>query len=326
MAKETGQLVGDVVFESVTWTAAPIADGIIRDVLLCGRESKNKRKYTEKGMGGSEGVKKLYENLPVFLDHALAKPGDQPPARSTKDIAGVIRNPHWTESGVRGDIQTAGPYGPALLEIANAGIRGIGMSHTVMGSINKQTSEVTVSEAQSVDVVVNPATTKSFMEKVMPPDGQLEALASELTAIRTERDALKTEVSALNQKLTETTATLATASAKVGTLLTETTTLTSDLKAASDKLNVLETVAKAAEHRKLVESEIVTAGLDPANTAHVSENLLTILLDLPEPQRKTFLAERAGLLKAAPAAFKRDEPSKKSGSEFNAAEYNKRFA
>lgn len=309
----------EVLVEMVTWGTEPVTDGVLRDILLCGPVSKNKRKYTEKGFGGTEKIKGLYEGLPVFMDHGT------PDGRSTKDLAGVIKNPRWTESGVRGDIHTVKPYGPALLDMAAAGIRGVGMSHVVLGEVDKTTLVVTVSEAKSVDVVVGPATTKSFKEHTMLPEGQVEALASELTAIRTERDSLKTEVKSLKEKISESATSLATATAKADTLLTEVASLTATCKTATDKLAVLESASQAAEHKKLVLAEVTASGLDHTNPAHLSESLLAILLDLDEPKRKTFLAERSGLFKAAPAAFLREVPGKSSG-DFVPGEYSKKFA
>ena len=159
----------------------------------------------------------------------------------------------------------------------------------------------------------------------MLPDAQIEVLASELTAIRTERDNLKTEVNALNLKLTEAATSLTAATGKVETLLAETTTLTATCKDVTDKLALLESVSKAAEHKQAVLAEITTAGLNPADTNQISESLLALLLDLTEPQRKTFIAERAGLFKTAPGAFLRDDPSKKSSGDFVPGEYSKKF-
>src|SRR5437870_725900 len=76
------------------------AGRVVRNVALTGTQSRNGYRYTEEAL---RNAVPLYENKPVFLDHAanLARPYE----RSTRDLVGTIVQPRFEAGRIRGDIQ-----------------------------------------------------------------------------------------------------------------------------------------------------------------------------------------------------------------------------
>ncbi len=152
----------DLVHEFTDWAAEVDGSPVIRGVLLCGNVSKNGYAIPPTAFGGESGAKRLYENKLVFMDHDL----NRPLSRSTRDLAGVVRDVSLRFGMPRGNIDAEGyPAGPALLALARRRPRGVGLSHVAgyRRSIDKKTVEA-ITEVFSVDVVIRPATTDSFFE------------------------------------------------------------------------------------------------------------------------------------------------------------------
>jgi len=76
------------------------ANRIVRHVALTGLQSKNGYRYSQQAL---EAALPLYENRPVFLDHAVNKM--QPYHRSTRDLVGTVTNPRFENGRITADIQ-----------------------------------------------------------------------------------------------------------------------------------------------------------------------------------------------------------------------------
>lgn len=140
-------------------------NGIVGGVPLIGLVSLNNRRYLEEALRKSVG---LYEGALIYINHV--KPGQ---SRDVRDIAGVVRNAKFVEGkGLVGEAHylKGDPAGEKLAALAEGGFPNVGMSHDAEGRVKRIGGENVVEEitaVNSVDVVHNPATTKSFREQTM---------------------------------------------------------------------------------------------------------------------------------------------------------------
>ena len=135
---------------------------VLKNVLIVGKTSRNRRRYSEEAL---RGAVPLYEASEVFIGHT--KDGSNPPFDRTM---GIIRNPHLTGDGIRAD--HAFPSGHRMAEDltwrALHAPKGVGYSHDAEVSWNyasdgwKNASEI--SKVFSVDLVTRPATTSGMTE------------------------------------------------------------------------------------------------------------------------------------------------------------------
>ena len=137
---------------------------VVREVLLCGATSANRRRYRREAFAGDRV--KRYEGRPVFLDH-----GDARGPRKYADKIATVENVRVRSDGMPvGDIaiNPKHPLAEAVLWDAEHKPRSCGMSH--VANCETVTSpdgweEITeVVEVVSVDLVTDPATTKGFHE------------------------------------------------------------------------------------------------------------------------------------------------------------------
>jgi hypothetical protein len=137
------------------------AGRVVRNVALTGGRSKNGYRYSEPAL---RRAVPLYENKPVFLDHA----GDRsrPHERSTRDLVGTIVNPRYDGGRIRGDIRVMDTdSGRTFLSLVESKAPGVGMSHVVLAERSPDDATVEqIREVVSVDAVVFPATTHTFRE------------------------------------------------------------------------------------------------------------------------------------------------------------------
>lgn len=138
---------------------------IIRDVLLCGPTSANRRRYLREAFAGDR-VKK-YNGRPVFLNHGTGGAPRQYESR----IAKVINARHRADGMPVGDLEVRPkhPYAEAFLDDAENDPTSVGMSHvahcqTRLGKDGWDDVHA-VSHVESVDVVLDPATTKGLHEQ-----------------------------------------------------------------------------------------------------------------------------------------------------------------
>lgn len=168
---------------------------IVRNVALAGTESKNGYTYSESAL---RNAVTLYEGRPVFLDHAQNRLN--PHDRSTRDLVGSITNARFDQQRMKGDIRVLDTEsGRTFLKLLEGGSPGVGMSHVVRA--RKSTDGTTVDEIAeviSVDVVINPATTRTFAESTQSEsslnkdDPSTENLAeTAILHLRAEHNSLK---------------------------------------------------------------------------------------------------------------------------------------
>ncbi len=138
---------------------------VISGVLLCGPTSANRRRYRKEAFAG-EGVKK-YEGKPVYVGHPTGR--DE---RTYGEQIGWIRNPRLRADGMPVadiEVKPKHPLAEQFLDDAETHPTAVGMSHVA----NCQTRPaedgweevMSIESVESVDVVLNPATTTSLFEQ-----------------------------------------------------------------------------------------------------------------------------------------------------------------
>lgn len=141
---------------------------VIRGVLLCGPSSANGRDYPARAFAGDKI--KRYESKSVFLNHA-AKPG-QP--RDVRDKVAWAENVRHRDDGMPvGDIgfNPKHPEAESILWYAENKPNALGMSHVAHCRFDHKNGRDVVEEiigVESIDIVVDPATTKGFFEQEQP--------------------------------------------------------------------------------------------------------------------------------------------------------------
>jgi len=139
--------------------------GVIRDVLVLGSHSANGRTYTTDAMSAAA---KLYEGVPVYIDH-------QPEGRrSYRDKIGRLTSVQHRDGGLRADlhINPAHPAAAQLLWDAEHHPAAVGLSHDAEGRIVTRDGQAIVEaieSVRSVDLVAEPATTRSLFEDMSMP-------------------------------------------------------------------------------------------------------------------------------------------------------------
>lgn len=214
LIEEIGDWRADVSVES--------EQRLVRNVALTGQESRNGYRYSESAL---QAAAVLYEQKPVFLDHAPDK--SRPQERSTRDLVGSIVNARYAEGRVRGDIRVLDTdSGRTFLALAESDTPGVGMSHVVLAERNADGTIVeTIRDVISVDAVVGPATTRTFRESAETEGaseqaesssakpatgdesaataGAIEELREQLSELEAERDALLARLNESEGRLEE---------------------------------------------------------------------------------------------------------------------------
>lgn len=158
--------MGKLLTERLAFSAGKVdrsgAYPVVREVLLCGPESANRRRYRAEAFAGDRI--KRYEARPVFLNHGKG-------AREYQDKIATVESPRHRADGMPvGDlaVNPKHPLAEAFLWDAEHKPRSCGMSHVA----NCETTtakdgweEITeVVSVESVDIVTDPATTKGLHE------------------------------------------------------------------------------------------------------------------------------------------------------------------
>lgn len=146
---------------------------LVRNVVLLGPQSRNGYRYSPAAM---QAAMPLYENRPIFLDHADEL--NSPTRRKLRDFAGQVLSPRYEGERLRGDLRLLGPHTEWLFDLIEAAPQDIGMSHVVLGRRSSQGQLVEhIERVVSVDIVAFPATTQSFQEGTQVNDWVQEILA-----------------------------------------------------------------------------------------------------------------------------------------------------
>jgi hypothetical protein len=274
--------------------------GVIRGVKLVGRESLNGREYPLAVLKNAVG---LYEGAKVNIDHPQA---GQTNGRSVTDRIGVIRSAKFVEGqGIFGDFHFNPEHRLAkqLVWDAKNNPEAVGFSHVAMvrtaPSKNGKIAVEQIVQVKSVDLVADPATTKSLYESVETQRGTDDTHSEE-----NEMDITKLTLEELKAARPD----LFKAVEAETTATTEVELLKADFAKAQAELAGLKLAAAVAE-------EIKAAGLDATNKTHVSEVFQKQLLATESADdRKALLADRAALVKESKAPTKGPQSHPRGGA------------
>lgn len=139
---------------------------VLRDVRILGPDSRNGRTYLPAAMSKGRG---LYENIRVNVDHPA--PGDQGKDRSVASRFGWLANVREAGGGLIGDLHylKSHPNAPQIIEAARRRPDLFGLSHNADGKSRREGGKQIVEEitrVRSVDIVSDPASTRSLFESL----------------------------------------------------------------------------------------------------------------------------------------------------------------
>ncbi|MGD9853826.1 MAG: hypothetical protein AB7U20_02650 [Planctomycetaceae bacterium] len=269
------------------------AHRVVRNVAITGDTSKNGYRYTEQALHDAVS---LYEQRPVFLDHAANKA--RPQERSTRDLVGSIVNPRYESGRIRGDIRVLDTdSGRTFLALAESNAPGVGMSHVVLAERAKPDGAVArIHDVISVDAVVFPATTSTFRESqgTLDPDGNPLRIGADDEALQAIRQSAEKTHCASSEPPHESAegeseANSATLEHRFQLLLSERNELLATLHR--------ERVQASAEQRERALTEIIKASGLPDYA--VTETLRRQLANADDGQQRELLQERLALVEAA---------------------------
>jgi len=138
---------------------------IIRNVVLLGSESKNKRRYTPACL---RAAVPLFEGVQAYVNHPTVEE-ERRGLRDVRWLAGKFVNVRYEDVKIRGDFHGL-PDDPAakkFVAIAETMPELAGMSQSAQGRIRWENGVQIVeaiTKVFSVDLVANPATTNGFFE------------------------------------------------------------------------------------------------------------------------------------------------------------------
>lgn len=143
--------------------------GVLKDVKVLGYQSANNRTYSREAVKKARG---MYEGRPVNINHGQrGAAGD----RAVADRFGQLRNVRLTDDGLIGDLHYLKSHAmaPVVVEAAERMPDCFGLSHNAEGRVRHVSGKNVVDEisrVHSVDLVSDPATTKSLFEMKLADD------------------------------------------------------------------------------------------------------------------------------------------------------------
>jgi hypothetical protein len=161
------------LFEGTAQPQIDRANGVIRNVKILGKESKNdggKRVYSDEAM---DDAARLYENIPVNFDHPAVQEANRD--RTFGEGVGWLKNVSRNGDSVRGDLHVlkSHPHAEMLFEAAERNPAHCGLSHNAQGDCERTVDGMNVvrkiHSARSVDVVRRPATNETLFESHPAP-------------------------------------------------------------------------------------------------------------------------------------------------------------
>lgn len=142
-----------------------VGNGVISGVKLLGMQSKNGRSYSEQAIQKAL-ASKFYEGATIYVDH----PGKGGQGRSYRDRFARVENVRMEQGkGLFGDMRF-NPHHPMAAQViwdAENKTEGVGLSHNIIAKTrNVKGGEIIeeITKVHSVDLVDNPATTRSLFE------------------------------------------------------------------------------------------------------------------------------------------------------------------
>jgi len=167
--------------------------GVIKGVKIIGFNSQNGRRYLPDAL---KTAVPLYEGIKVNIDHPEKGPTQQ---RSSHDRFGKFINVRFVEGeGIYGDLLYLKNH-PLAESVCEAAEREemndvFGMSHNAQGegTVDKKNIFVVskITEVRHVDLVADPATTKSLTESQSPTEQETEEAAGNRVRYKSKRQAV----------------------------------------------------------------------------------------------------------------------------------------
>lgn len=168
------------LLEVVTSSAVKVdrEAGIIHGVRILGSESRNGREYSKAAIAQA---KPLYEGRVVNVGHpSRSNPGAE---RSVDDRIGWLSNVREENNGLTGDLNflKSDPRAEKICEAAERNPALFGLSHNAEGRVVRNGAKFLVEQIEavrSVDIVSDPATTRSLFEsfeRSSTMDGEMAA-------------------------------------------------------------------------------------------------------------------------------------------------------
>jgi len=137
--------------------------GILRDVKVLGRFSRNGREYLPAVM---RGAVHLYDGIKICMEH-LTKGRKQ---ELVGDTIGVLRNPNFRDDAIFGDLHIlkSHPKAEYILDVAESVPNSIGLSHDAEGETRQRRGMddvvTSLTKINSVDLVACPASVGGLFE------------------------------------------------------------------------------------------------------------------------------------------------------------------
>lgn len=276
------EVVCEDIFSKIDQTQDVSTSTVLENVLLCGNESANGYAIPSEAFGGSDGAKRLYENVHVYLDHDTKNPAN----RKISELAGMITGVEMVDGRPRGRIQTINnEAGRMLRELYAMKIPNVGLSHAAIYEFDKSRKIVrSIKRVLSVDVVTRPATTKTFVEQEQ--NVELQEALNKINELTIQNSDLTSKLTATESKLVD-----------LDRKLAEVNVERDTLKSQVDEINA----QKALEQRKVdIATELVANGLNIEETDFVTPVFVESLMKLATPEeRAPLIADRASIIKSA---------------------------
>ena len=255
---------------------------VIRGVKVLGLESRNGRSYAPEALPAAVA---LYEGMRVNVNHPK---GHRLAPRDYQDRLGVLRGVEARAgAGLFADLHYNPKHALAeqLLWDAEHAAENVGLSHNVEARTSRQGERVVVEailKVQSVDLVADPATTRSLFESLETGEASLSGQPEPLEALTLE---------ALRQTRPD----------LVESILAESALELAQMRAEIERL---QTAAFLESKRRLARSLLAEFRLpDPEARQHaaiVGESFLAALLEAPdEVSMRRLVQERARLVAEA---------------------------
>ena len=321
MATATRKPVSATITESLSSSAKVDREaGVIRGVKLIGFDSKNGRTYPPAVL---KSAVHLYEGSKVNIDHPERDPA-QP--RKYGERFGVIRNVHFVEGqGNFGDFHF-NPKHPLAEQVcwdAENNPEAMGFSHNALLRVGQPKAGKEVIEQivsiRSMDLVADPATTKSLFESEGYPMDQTNPAAPAATdPAEAIKSAFKQMIfAAIDDPALDMKATMskikeimkaqeklmggsASGSADSGEGEPSEEQYRQQVALLTEQLNQFKAKEALAQRTEAIGKELIAAGLDPKNSRHVSELFSKQLMATESVEARTALIkDRAALLGVA---------------------------
>jgi hypothetical protein len=259
-------------------------EGVIRGVKILGLESRNRRSYLPEALAQAA---RLYEDAKVNVNHPKGNPGAP---RDYQDRMGTIRNVNARPGeGLFADFYFNPKHALAeqLIWDAEHAPENVGFSHNVEARTVRQGERIVVeaiTRVQSVDLVADPATTRSLFESaVQKVSGNSDILTLDKARVITVED-LKRDYPELVEQLCR-----------------EALDEQLQLKAEVQRLTALDEAHQKREtvRRLLCEFNFPDADSNnPKDKTIVSEQFLELLLEAEnEEAMRKLIEERAHLVR-----------------------------